>query len=371
MPKKRVGFLYERFRSEENCVLAEKNMSKNKPDNRMARHIGQHAEQYGKALHEMLMQEAWVPSPSRETDIQDTYKGKIRHLKIPILLDQSVQYAWLNIAMPYIERRNYYYNCGSIPGAGQSRAGKGLKKQLGKKKPPKYAFSTDIYHFYETCPHAAVMAGLKRIFKDERFLHVAEMILSSMGENGVGLAIGHPTSHWFANVALMHLDHELATRFPDVKCYRYMDDVRAVSSNKRHLRWALKFLRDGVEKLGMKIKHDWQLYPIRKRMIQFLSYRFSYGYAVLVKRLMFRIARKMKRAANRWTAHNAASVWSYMGILKHCNSYHFREKHVYPYVNLEKCKEVIRNESKNRIRAAACADGNPPWRSPASRCVSA
>lgn len=360
MPK-RVGNLYEKFLAEENCVLAERNMAKNKPDNRMAKHIGAHAEKYGKALHEMLMQEAWVPSPSRETDIRDNYKGKTRHLEIPVLLDQSVQYAWLNVATPYIERRNYFYNCGSIPGAGQHRAVEGLKRWLGKKKPPKYGFSTDIRHFYETCPHAAVMAGLRRIFKDERFLRIAATILSSMGKNGVGLAIGHPTSHWFANVALMQLDHALAARFPDVKFTRYMDDVRAVSNNRCHLWKALRFLQEGVEKLGMKIKSDWQLFPIRKRSIPFLSYRFSPECTVLVKRLMFRIARKMKRAAGRLNAHTAASVLSYMGILKHCNSYNFREKRVYPYVNIKTCKEVISNASKNRIRPETGAGGGSPW----------
>lgn len=121
MPK-RIGFLYGAFVSERNCIRAERLMAKNKTDNKMAVHIGMNAERYGKALSQMLKTGAWVPSPNREITIKDSYKGKTRDLKIPCLLDQSVQYAWLNIACPYIEKRNYYYNCGSIPGAGQTRA---------------------------------------------------------------------------------------------------------------------------------------------------------------------------------------------------------------------------------------------------------
>ena len=118
MPK-RIGFLYEKFCSLENCIAAERLMSKNKPDNAMARHIGENAETFGAALSDMLARNAWTPHPNREFTIQDSYKGKTRNLKVPCLQDQAVQYAWLNIATPFIEKKNYFYNCGSIPGAGQ------------------------------------------------------------------------------------------------------------------------------------------------------------------------------------------------------------------------------------------------------------
>ena len=271
MPK-RIGFLYERFISLENCITAEKQMVKNKPKNRMARHVGEHAEAYGERLHEMLKRDKWVASPNREFDIVDSYKGKTRHLKVPCLLDQSVQYAWMNIATPYIERRNYYYNCGSIPGAGQSRAVKTLKKWLGGTKKPKYAGIADIRHFYDTCPHWVIMKGLRRIFKDERFLYFAEKILESMANGKVGIAIGHPSSHWFANVALMELDIELKTRFPEVKFVRYMDDFAFVGNNKRHLHKALAFLRERLESYGMEIKKTWQVFQIKGRGLKFLSY---------------------------------------------------------------------------------------------------
>jgi len=363
MPK-RIGYLYDSFLSIPNCIEAEKKLGKNKPDNKMAQHISKNAEHYGKELHALLVSGEWRPAPSRKKEIKDTYKGKTRKLEIPILLDQGVQQAWLNIAIPYIERRNYYYNCGSIPGAGQTRCTKALKKWLGKKKPPRYAFTTDIRHFYESCPHSLVMRGLRRIFKDERFLRVAELILSGMGKNGVGLSIGHLSSHWFANVALMPLDHELCEKFPEEDFTRYMDDLCAVGNNKRHLRNMLHYVIERVRQMAMQVKANWQLYPIKKRPIQFLSYRFSHGYTRLVKPLMYRIARKMKRAAKGLNAHLAASSLSYMGILKHCDSYHFKVAHVFPYIRIDKCKEVVSNESKNRIRPAAGAGEHPPWPNP-------
>ena len=136
----------------ENCIAAERTLAKNKKDNKMAQHIGQNAGKYGKDLFEKLSAGEIVFNANKETTISDSYKGKERHLKIPCLEDQAVQIAWLNIATPEIERRNYYYNCGSIPGAGQSRAVEALKKWLKDKK-NKYGATMDIRRFYETCPH--------------------------------------------------------------------------------------------------------------------------------------------------------------------------------------------------------------------------
>lgn len=350
MPK-RIGFLYEKIISEENCIAAERQMAKNKPDNQMAKHIGANAEKYGKELSEMLAAGAWVPRPNRETVIQDSYKKKERRLKVPCLQDQAVQYAWLNIATPHIEKKNYYYNCGSIPGAGQTRAVKFLQKALGAKKPPKYGGVFDIRKFYDTCPHWAVMKGLRRIFKDERFLHYGELILNSMSSTGIGLAIGHPASHWFANVALMAIDHGLRRNFPDVKLTRYMDDVVLVSNNKRHIRKAMQWLISQIRALGMEVKHTWQIFQIKKRGITFLSYRFFPGYTILAKRLMYRISRKFEKAHRHGvrTAHTAAGLVSYMGILSHCNSFNFRKEYVYPKVSIKKCKEVISNAAKNTL----------------------
>lgn len=47
-------------------------------------------------------------------------------------------------------------------------------------------------------------------------------------------------------------------------------------------------------------------------------------------------------------ARKAASMLSYSGWLKHCNSYNYQQKYIKPYINYNKCKEVVSNESKKR-----------------------
>ena len=330
----------ERMMTEANFIEAERLLGKNKPDNRRARYIAKHREKYGPKLLEKIQSGRFSWHKPRETTITDSYKGKTRNLKIPCLEDQAAQIAWLNIATPYIEKRNYYYNCGSIPKAGQTRCVKGLQKWLRDPR-MKYGATMDIRKFYDTCPHWLIRKGLERIFKDKDFVDFAMGFVATMSDDDVGLAIGYPSSHWLANVSLMQLDHELRREFPDVKFTRYMDDIGMVCPNRRHIKRAVGYIRRRIASYGMKMKR-WAVFRIEGRGLTFLSYRFFQGYTLLAKRLMIRIARRMKKAAKKLNAHAAAGIVSYFGILKWCDSYNFCRSHVYPFVNKRVCINLIR-----------------------------
>lgn len=340
----------EQMLTEDNITNAEKALGKNKPDNRQAQHIARNARKYGLKLLEKVKRGYTWHEP-KETTIKDSYKGKERGLKIPCLEDQAAQIAWLNIATPYIERRNYYYNCGSIPSAGQTRCVKALRKWLKNPK-VKYGAVTDIRKFYDTCPHWLIRQGLERIFKDRTFIDFAMGFVASMSDNGVGLAIGYPSSHWLANVALMELDHQMCRMFPDVRYTRYMDDVGMASANKRHVRMAVRHIMQWVIEHGMRLK-KWSIFRIIGRGLQFLSYRFFNGYTLLAKPLMVRISRRMKKAKAHMSVHAAAAVISYFGILKWCDSYHFRQAYVYPYVDKRVCIRLIADASRRMAGVAA------------------
>lgn len=69
------------------------------------------------------------------------------------------------------------------------------------------------------------------------------------------------------------------------------------------------------------------------------------------KDLMIRISLKARKAAKMSSPHNAKAIMSYMGILKHCNSYNFRKEWIYPIISLQKLKGVISNESRVHFAA--------------------
>lgn len=372
MPK-RIGNLYEKVISEENCIAAVREMLKGKRraclyarlhtktkgetgitlqtrqmkarrKRDRIQHIRNDIEGFGRKVTQDLREGTWIPKPYRERKIYDGIRGKLRTIRVPCLYDQIVHHAIMRVTAPEIMRRNYYYNCGSIPKAGQARATEALKKWLGGRKPPKYAMVLDVAKFYDNCPHETVMNEFRRIFKDSRFLSLHEKILSSMGP---GLAIGFYPSQWYANAVLSKLDREIKQRIlPDCKMVRYMDDIVILHSNKRKLHRARILIVSVLRQLGLTVKSNWQVFRIKERGISFLSYRFFHGYTILRKQLMHRISRRMRSAAKRLTPHAAMAVVSYYGIIQRCNSYHFRQMHVYPYINIDKCKGVIRYVAK-------------------------
>lgn len=345
MPK-RIGYLYEQVASPDNCILAVREMARSKPKIRRAQYMKRNAEEFGKRISEQLITGTWTPRPYNTKTIKDGFGLKERHIKIPCLWDQVVHHAQMQITAPYIERRNYFYNCGSIPEAGQIRATRAVKRWLAGKKIIKYGQSLDVRHFFENCHADIVMKALGRIFKDKRFLALHRLVLKSMGDT---LAIGFNVSHWYANLVLSYVDNQIKQRIiPDCKYVRYMDDMLLLHNNKRKLHKAREEIRKLLEDMGLMLKPNWQVYRINDRGITFLSYRFFHGYTIMRKRLMYRISRICRRAATHRniTFHEAASVISYLGILKHCNSYNFRKKYVYPYVRIKKYKGVIRDETR-------------------------
>ena len=259
MPK-RIGYLYDRVISEENCTAAELEMVRHKNKNRSALRIKANPEKHGKMLSELLSTGRWDPEPYKEHRIYDGYRRKERTIKVPCLLDQAVHHAVMRVTVCFIMRRNYFYNCGSIPGAGQTRAVKALIGWMGAKKPPKYAQQVDIRKFYDTCPHDAVMKALRRIFKDERFLALHEKILASMSNDGIGLAIGYYPSQWYANLVLQQVDNGLKQEFgAKIKLVRYMDNFGMLSNRKRTLHKARTIAEKLLMAIGLQIKRDWQV----------------------------------------------------------------------------------------------------------------
>jgi RNA-directed DNA polymerase len=351
MPK-RTGYLYEKVVSKENCTAAVIEMTKGKHKNRRAMYMRENAEAYGAALAAELSGDRWDPRPYKEHVIDDGGNRKRRNIKVPCLHDQAVHHAVIRVTAPFIMKRNYFYNCGSIPGAGQMRATRAMKRWMNKKSICKYAAQMDVRHFYETCPHWAVMKALEHLFKDKRFLALHRRVLQSMGN---GLAIGFYPSQWYANLVLMWVDFQIKQKIaPECHYTRYMDDMCLLGNNKKKLHKALEHVKEALKRIGLMMKRNHQVLKIGAGCVRFLSYRFYHGYTLVRKALMLRISRRVKRSGRNPTLHNAQAVVSYLGILRHCDSHRFMEKYIYPRISINKYRRVISNENRTR-HEAICA----------------
>jgi retron-type reverse transcriptase len=324
-------------------IVIEKRYKKGERSRGRVEYFRNHSAEIGKRISKELRDGTWEPKPYKEKSVYDELRGKWRSIRVPCLYDQAVHHAIMRVTAPELLKRAYYYSCGSVPGAGQSRAVNAVKSWLNKKKIPKYAGVYDVKKFYETCGHDVVMSKLRRLYKDKRFLSLHEQILNSMGP---GIAIGFYPSPWYANLVLNDVDKTIKTVLPDCDYARYMDDMVVLHSNKRKMKKAKDAIVETLRKMGMRLKSNWQIFPTRKRGIPFLSYRFFPKYTLVRKGLMYRIARRARLAGKNLTPHAAMSMLSYMGILKQGNGRNFYLTKIKPYVSIKNCKGVVRYVSK-------------------------
>lgn len=341
MPK-RVGFVYEKVVSFDNCLAAvmEGTASLKKTD--CVKRIRNNPEKYARKIQSILLS-GWEPQPCRVKIINEGTNKKRRELLIPTMLDHLVHVAIVRVAEPYFIKRYDFASCGSIPGRGQKRVQAIIKHW--QKKMPKYAAECDVRKFFPSCKKEIVMRCLRRIFKDEQYLAMHEKILDQMG--GV-IAIGFQPSHWYGNLVLTECDRLL--RKMKIRFVRYMDNYAMVSNRKRNLHKAIRYLQELLNSMDLSIKEDWQVFRPKTRSITMLCYRYyADGRIALRKSLMKHIKRVFRGAARHLNAHTARRIMSLVGILRHCHSYNFRCKYVYGVVNLRLCRRLISDADKKRL----------------------
>lgn len=291
---KRKGFLYEQIYDKENILRAIQNASKGKRDRRFVQRILNNADAYAQKISEMLREECFTPSESRQRVIHDGASGKERLISVPRFYpDQIVHWAVIQVIQPILSKGMYRYCCGSVPKRGGLDAKKYVERVL-RKRDARYVLKLDIRKFYPSIQHDKLKALLRKRIKDERTLALLSNIIDT---GGAGLPIGFYTSQWLANFYLQEVDCFIKQTLK-VKYYvRYVDDMVLFGSNKRKLRKDFKALRQFLhnEGYGLEIKDNWQLWRRHTRPVDFVGYRFFRGYTLLRKKLLYRLMRTVRR----------------------------------------------------------------------------
>lgn len=195
----------------------------------------------------------------------------------------------------------------------------------------KYCLKIDIQKFYPSINHRILKRLLRRKFKDKDLLALLDMIIDSFPWK-VGVPIWSYLSQFLANFYLAYFDHWMKEKVGCKYMIRYMDDIVILDWSKKHLRYVYKRMKTYLGwNLGLKIKSNYQIFPTSVRWVDFVGYRYFYGYRLLRKRTCKRMkkkilnVRKYKRRLKDWCMIN-----SYAGWLCHCNSWRLYEKYIEP-----------------------------------------
>jgi len=374
MPK-RVGFLYERMADKELIRVAILKGSKGKRRRHDVKRVLADVDKYVDKTYEIIVNRSYIPTQPKQKTVYDASAQKYRIVYVvPFFPDGILQQLEVMVMQPILMRGMHPCSCASIPGRGGKRAlNKAVKCIQGDPKGSKYCAELDVKSFYPTIPMRGVVSALERKIKDREFVCMVmvtitcfpggmpevkrrQMMAVQITNDMVGLMIGFYINQWIANFYLESVDH-VAMSEKGVKYeIRYMDNFTLFGPNKKKLHEAVRNINFAMKRKGLTLKHTWQVYPVKSRMVSIVGYRIDKDHVILRKRNFLRFCQQCRRVMKRKRANlpisyrQASGLMSRIGQLRHCNSYTIREKYVDP-IQIKTLKEVIRRESKRRLAA--------------------
>lgn len=348
---KRVGYLYDKMCDIELIKVAIHNAAQGKLHYGHVRRIVEHDEAFAKKIKAMLEDESFMPSHYVHDVIAEGPNKKQRDISKPRWFpDQVIHWCIYLVLKPWLFKRFYPLNCGSIPGKGVHFGKKHVAKWLREdRKNTKYYLKMDVTKFYPSIQPWRVIEKMRRVIKDERFLRLNEKILSMAD----GLPIGMLLSQVYANFFLTDMDFWIKQELHAKHYIRYMDDMVIFGNNKKALHRMRKAIEMRLAADGLRLKGNWQVCRLDKEPLDFMGFRFYRTHTTLRKCIMFAITRRVRKAhkaGKNVSAHLAASVISYLGWITHSDSYRMFCKWIKPYISIGTLKNAIRRNQREKLQ---------------------
>ena len=339
---KRYSNLYSTICNMDNLRLAYQNAKRGKGWYREVKMIEHDPDKYLRELQEMLVNKTYKTSAY---EIFYKNEGKRRKIyKFPFYPDRIAQWAIIQVIEPYLLKKMIADTYSALPERGIHYGLNRVRKAIQTSGYP-YCLKLDVRHFYQSINHERLKQKYRRIFKDGDLLWALDEIIDSIntadeadkweGEEATGIPIGNYVSQYSGNIYLSDFDHWIKEVKHEPYYFRYMDDIVILGQTKEHLRELLGEIKEFMSKEKLKLKPNYQIFPVAVRGVDYLGYRIFPTFTLLrkstcqrFKRTMLRIARKCETSLMDY--HDFCAINSYNGWLVHCNSYYLRNKYLNP-----------------------------------------
>lgn len=357
---KRIGNIYSKICDMENIAYAHQMARKDKIHYTEVQKVDADPEFYFKEIQDMLLNKTYKVGEYKCKIINERGKERLI-MKLPYYPDRIIQWAIMLQIEQYFIKNLCYHSCASIPNAGNARVHK-LMNKYRKLYDYDYCLDIDIKKFYPNIDRDILKKQLEHKFKDKDLLWLLFQIIDSspIDENSLkdeyirGIPIGSYLSQYLANFYLSPLDHWLKEQKHQKCIVRYMDNIIILSNDKNELHELRKEIATFIwDNLHLKLKENWQVYPLASRPIDFIGYRYGKDYTLLRKETCQRFKRLCHtiRHNNYCSDHNYRSLNSYYGVLKWCDSMRLWSKYyymIYPILKRQNC--LVKSFKPNKTR---------------------
>lgn len=329
-------------------------------DHQSVGHFSKHLDANLYDLHTRLKEGQYQPQLIRRVYIPKPGCNEKRPLGIPTVRDRVAQTALKNLLEPIFEKDFSDRSYGFRPGRGCKQALSCVYALL--QKGYTYVVDADIKSYFDTIPHAPLMAIIKRKIADGRILDLLESylrqgVLDEMGEwvPEEGTPQGAVISPLLANIYLDALDHLMSDS--GIEMVRYADDLVLMCKSQQEAEAALMKLQDWTTGAGLT------LHPVKTRIVDalteyfdFLGYRFEQGEYLHVRdksmrKLKDTICDKTSRTDGRslhviiQDVNRTLKGW--FEYFKHCTGWLFQGLDKWVRMRL---RSILRKRSKRRGR---------------------
>lgn len=271
------------------------------------------------SLHSDLKNKTYQHSQYEAFKINDP---KPRDIHKTSVRDRLLHHALFKILYPYFDKRFIAHSYSSRKSKGTHRALIMFKKMCNKvsKNNTKtvLVLKCDIRKFFASIDHQILKDILKKYIHDTDTLNLLNNIIDSFHTvPGKGLPLGNLTSQLLVNVYMNEFDQWVKYKLKAKYYIRYADDFVVLSTDKTELERYLENIHIFLdERLRLQIHPNKVSITTPASGVDFLGWVHFPKHRVLrtvTKQRMFKNLKKKEYANN--------SVQSYLGMLKHGNSY--------------------------------------------------
>jgi RNA-directed DNA polymerase len=232
-------------------------------------------------VSDQLKHGTYQPQPIRRVHIPKPGTHETRPLGIPTVRDRMVQAAVVNVIEPIFERDFAEQSYGFRPGRGCKDALRRVDELL--KQGYTFVVDADLKGYFDSIPHAGLMARLKGKIADGSVLSLIESFLKANILDGLeewtpatGAPQGAVLSPLLSNIYLDPLDHLVAQS--GFAMVRYADDFVILCRTPLEASRALELVQSWVSDNGLT------LHPTKTKVVDartegfdFLGYHFEAG----------------------------------------------------------------------------------------------